>query len=302
MINVKHGIPMPGEPVWNWMAETSFFSCSRKGLQAQGEGRFTQAFNLLTEALRQGPPGTDSTIRLEIRRAECLFFTGQTDPALKLIGEIQARYPTHYRAFAETGNFYYRIHEFHRARRAFEQALRLRPDRPEIRSLLGRTLVDLSHFEEATRVLRSGLEGTRGGRGRTGAYLRLKQELALVYFYRGNFARAVALFRQIEKEDDSRLHYWDLYGRSCLQLGRFSRALDCFDRFLLHNGPEDFEIFVLKAKCHARLGELDEARHFIQLAAEKWGELIIYPADLKFFGPLVASGFLQEIGAVIIED
>ena len=280
----------------------TFLFCSRRGIRAQEEGNYSLAFNLLGEALLSKGLKITSAIKMEMRRLECLLSSGNYKACMEHLTRLEEKFSMQETFYYEAGLFYHRIEEYKKSVEYLLRALKLSPGDLVVFDTLARIYIDINQYGNAIKILHRCLEVPNPSRVGNISPAVIQVQLALCYFYTEEMSKARNHFRRAEKMDDTKIIDWDIYGRCLLYLERYEKALECFDRCLLEGVVEDEEIFLLKAKALSGLGKLEEAKKFINNAKKRLGEILIFPSDLKFFAPLLANGFMADIGAIFVED
>jgi tetratricopeptide (TPR) repeat protein len=280
----------------------NFLVCSKQALRAQEEGKYSLAYNLLSKTLSLPGIRKCTKIKIEIRMAECLLNSGNSNACWEHLKRLQEKYKNSAICLHEIGNFYYHISEHKKALNHFELAKKINPSLLTLYDSISRLYIDINRYSDAIKILQHALRVEKPviHRGVSPAYIYL--QLALCYFYIEDYKESQMQFQNAESLDDTKIYDWDIYGRCMLQLGDYEKALVCFDRSLLEICSNDYDVFLLKAKAHVQMGQFTEAMRLIRIVKKEIGEILIFPADLKFYAPLIASGFMTELGAILVEE
>lgn len=144
------------------------------------------------------------------------------------------------------------------------KALSFDPDDALYNQYLGRTYLRLENYREALRYLEKAKQTAPQLHG-------LDNDLGLVRFKTGEYAKAAKRFEAVAKQDETDVEARYYAGRSLFKQDRFSKALDYFTEVAAMSPALKANAWYYAGVCHARLLEPEAAREkftFVQANAD----------------------------------
>ena len=93
----------------------NFLIYSKKAIRAQEEGKYSIAYNLLCELLEKNGLNKKTKIKIELRKAECLLYSGNSTACWEHLDKISGSYEDSAKSLLQIGNFYSHIAEYKKA-------------------------------------------------------------------------------------------------------------------------------------------------------------------------------------------
>ena len=218
----------------------------------------------------------------DLRRnlAVLLAKLGQFDSALaeyKIIIQLGAATEDDYRRMA---NLYVRINQYDKAIPVLEKILALNPNDVETRQVLS-TLRRTNDDNEAALAEMENALAQNPNDART------MIDLAQARFKRQEYEKVIELLPRYRKLVPKDLWALELWGETCVRLGRYHEGLQAFEQIIAAN-PEDKKVLVKMSDCHRELGDFAAARRFANKSLA---------VDAKYGLACMALGRAYEAGA-----
>lgn len=230
-------------------------------------------FQLSRGLLSQAQHLTAQSLAIDPECADALVVQGQIMGQRGLLGEARAALeravalePRSAEAHYALGVFFFRINLFNDAARHFESAVALGPKRPQLLDYLGFSFEMLGEVERAERAYRDALQANSGPFFDPSVYLNFGRFL----LKQGRFEESLPLInRAVELHPQRR---GPRYQRAKWHLaqGDSGSAREDAERALALGAPGDLvldvQVYYLLSKIYTRLGEMELAREYSELA------------------------------------
>ncbi|MCE9500553.1 MAG: tetratricopeptide repeat protein [Leptospira sp.] len=279
-----------------------FLRITKRAIKADSGKQYARAFNLFQDAIKL-TENTPAIIRIMGRQAWCLHFVWNHEDALALVNRILEEYPEHPVGYLINASFFVKINRAKTAKSILKKGLEKFPDQLELYLTLASILKDTERSNEAIDVLKRALSHEKLSRGRGIERRDIWAELGSLYFERGDYNSSIACFKKGMRmgSEENFLHF-DILALCYLKLNDSKNSLKYIDLHLHYFGDHYPEDFIIKARAHAKLGELPLATSNILHAYSFENSINLSSEDMIDFAPLIQSGFFNTLDKVDIDE
>ncbi|MDX1959223.1 MAG: tetratricopeptide repeat protein [Leptospiraceae bacterium] len=276
----------------------------RQAILEERAGSYSRAFNTYSLAYKIAE---SSVLKIKIisKKSICLECVGNYSEARDLVEELIPSFPHEPESFLQTALFSIRRGRTKQAKQILNSAIEKFPEFLEFYLTLAYLYKETERSNESIQVLKKALMQENLSNGRGG--IRRKDiwaELGNLYFERNNYNSCIMCMKKslrLEEKGHPFLHY-DTLAKSYLHIEDYVSALKYIDLHLTYFEERDPEDHILKARIHAKLGNLNLASSNLLEAYDREGFLRLKTQDMEDFSQLVKIGFFENIENVIIEE
>jgi tetratricopeptide (TPR) repeat protein len=226
------------------------------GLDASALGNHDAAIDWITQAHTKSPQRIDIVYVL----AEELIHVGNLERARDLLLAVRERDPNEPALWEALGDLYSRQHRGQDAQQAYQQCLRLSPQRVRARVLLARADVELHQPEEARKELERALQLEPHNS-------EANAELGRMEFEAGQTEAAMRYIAQALATDPDNLRANEDLARIELHQGKPAEALPVLQRLVKLN-PQNSQFHYLLGQALAKLQRAKEAQAEFELSSK----------------------------------
>ncbi len=282
------------------ISRKELFTKIRKAQSLFHQEEFTKSFNLLT-SIEKYIDHTHIRSKVANIKIQCLIQVGNIGPAIDYIESLITEFPLVPQMHFLAATFYHKLEDFNKAQRLYLRSVCLSPPTVRFSLQYAQFLRERNRPVEAGCILIRCLRENRKKFPPTSMHIYfLYLELALIYYYRGTFWRALNLFRhasQLQKD----FPYHDLIAEIYLKKHMYNEALVHLELHFEQWGKNDAEALFLWAKCLAGLNRKTESLKVLTKCRKIWGELVVTAGDMNHLSSLMQDGTLKKIPNLIFE-
>ena len=282
--------------------KVKFISNTKNAIREEKLKNYTRAYNLFLNSQNQCKSEL-TAIKIISRRAFCLEQVGNHKEAENLILSLTKKYKNFYQSYLLTGLYYGKLKKYKESKKYLIQGLNYFPNVMDLYITLSYTLKDTERWNEAIDVLKKALNIHDLVRSKNGIEKKdIWCELGHLYFDRANYNSCIACLKQALILDNGILACYSTLSRAYLFLDDAGNSIKYLDLQYEKFNFLDTEDYIIKARAHSRLNQIEEAKICITNAYDESGSLFLRSEDMADFSDLLKIGFFSGLENLEIEE